>query len=73
MEKFKCRECLTLAYMWRLYGKCKTKFQNIKFTLLVPNQLGYMVRLGCMGSGIPGLSHALLDPLCHLEALTITT
>ena len=30
MEKFKCREYLTLAYMQRFYGKCKTKFQNIK-------------------------------------------
>lgn len=73
MEKFKCRECLTLAYMRRLYGKCKTKFQNVKVTLLVVNQRGYMVRLDCMGSGIPGLLHPLLDPLCHLEALTITT
>ena len=31
MEKFKCREYLTLAYMRKFFGKCKTKFQNIKF------------------------------------------
>ena len=50
-----------------------SKYQNIKVTLLVPNQLGYMVHLNYMKSKIPKLSHPLLDPLCHLEALTITT
>ena len=73
MEKFKCRECFTLTYMWRLYGKCKTKFQNIKVTLLVVNQLGYMVNLNYIKSKIPKLSHPLLDSLCHLAALTVTT
>ena len=72
MEKFKCRECLPLAYMWRLYGKCKTKFQNIKVTLLVVNQLGYMVHLNYTKSKIPKLSHHLQLQLSQKDSLFCT-
>ena len=33
MKKFKCRENVTLTYMWGFYGISKTKFQNVKFVI----------------------------------------
>ena len=33
VKKFKCRENVTLTYMWGFYGISKTKFQNVKFVI----------------------------------------